>query len=46
MHKGAGVLSLTVATVTALVVGLGGQRTAQELQLVARAADALGAATG
>jgi glyoxylase-like metal-dependent hydrolase (beta-lactamase superfamily II) len=42
MHKGAGVVSLTVVTVTALVVGLSGQRTARELRLVTRAADALG----
>ncbi len=33
---------VTVATVTALVIGLAGQGTAPELQLVTRAADALG----
>ena len=41
MRKSIVVLSVTVATVTALVVGLAGQATA-ELQLVTRAADALG----
>ncbi len=37
-----GVLSVSVATVTALVIGLAGQGTAPEQQLVTRAADALG----
>jgi len=36
------VLSLTVTTVTALAIGVVGQGTAPELQLVTRAADALG----
>lgn len=43
MHNRVVVLSLTMATVTALAVGrLAGQGTAPELQLVTRAADALG----
>ena len=42
MHNRVVVLSLTVATVTALAIGLVGQGSAPELQLVTRAADALG----
>ena len=39
------VLSLTVLTVTALVIGLAAQAIGPELPLVTRAADALGGAT-
>jgi glyoxylase-like metal-dependent hydrolase (beta-lactamase superfamily II) len=42
MHKRIVVLLLTVATIAALVIGLAGQGTAPERQLVTRAADALG----
>src|ERR1044071_3610783 len=42
MHKRVVVLSLTAAVVTALAIGLRGQGSAPELQLVQRAADALG----
>jgi glyoxylase-like metal-dependent hydrolase (beta-lactamase superfamily II) len=42
MHKRVITLSLVVATVTALVIGLAGQGIAPGLQLVTRAADALG----
>jgi glyoxylase-like metal-dependent hydrolase (beta-lactamase superfamily II) len=42
MHNRVGGLSLTVATVTALVIGLAGQGTGPGLQLVTRTADALG----
>ena len=42
MHKQVVVLSLTAAAVTALVIGVRGQGSAPELQLVQRAADALG----
>jgi glyoxylase-like metal-dependent hydrolase (beta-lactamase superfamily II) len=42
MHKKVAILSLTLAAVAALVIRLAGQGTAPELQLVTRAADALG----
>jgi glyoxylase-like metal-dependent hydrolase (beta-lactamase superfamily II) len=42
MHTRIVVLSLTAATVTALAIGLAGQGTASEQQLVMRAAEALG----
>ena len=42
MHNRIVVLPLTVGTVAALVIGLAGQGTAPERQLVTRAADALG----
>ena len=42
MHKKVAILSLTLAAVAALVIQLAGQGSAPELQLVTRAADALG----
>jgi len=42
MHKKMAILSLMLAAVAALVIQLAGQGTAPELQLVTRAADALG----
>ena len=42
MHNRAVILFLTLATVTMLVIGSSGQSTTSEVQLVRRAAEALG----
>ena len=42
MHKSVSVLSFAIVTATALGIGLAGQGTAPERQLITRAADALG----
>ena len=42
MRKRVSGVSVTVAAITALVIGAAGQGTAPELQLVRRAADAMG----